>query len=93
MVSHSSNRSDSRETRRETPHAPKIPGCKGGKLLADAQRAAGVTSGQNPGRLLPKGEDNRDIIIEFLQRQLGELTQIMVDSRLMKLVKATAQVK
>ncbi|GFZ09787.1 hypothetical protein Acr_21g0003860 [Actinidia rufa] len=48
MASHSSNRSDSRETRMETPHAPKTPGRRGGKLLEDAQRDAKATSGQNP---------------------------------------------
>ncbi|GFS37695.1 hypothetical protein Acr_00g0053490 [Actinidia rufa] len=81
MGSHSSNHTNSRETREEASHAPKTPWCRGGKLLEDAQRVAKATSGQKPGRLLPGGADSRDIIIERLQRQLAELTQLMVNSR------------
>ena len=60
MASQSSNHSGSRETRRETLHAPKTPGRRGGKLLDDAQKGAKATSGQNLGWLLLGGEDNRD---------------------------------
>ena len=86
MASQSSNRFDNRETCRETPHVPKTPTHRGGKLLEDAQRAAMAIFGQNPGQLLPGGTNSRDITIERLQRQLAELTQIMVYSRLMRLV-------
>ncbi|GFZ14411.1 hypothetical protein Acr_24g0006010 [Actinidia rufa] len=90
MLSHSSNRSNSRETHKETPYAPKTPGHRGGKLLEDAQKTVGATSRQNPSRLLLRGEDSRDVIIEHLQRQLIKLTQIMVDSKLMRPVEAAA---
>ena len=74
----------------KTPHAPKIPKHKGGKLLEVAQKEARATSGQNPGQFLPRGADNRDIIIERLQRQLVELTHIMVDNKLMRLTETVA---
>ncbi|GFS32725.1 hypothetical protein Acr_00g0024210 [Actinidia rufa] len=90
MASHCSNRSDSRETRRETPHAPKIPGHKGGKLLEDGQRVVGATFGQNPSQLLLGGENSCDITIKLLQRQLAELTQIMFDNTLMGPAEAVA---
>ena len=73
MASQSSNCFDSQKTRRETPHVPKIPRRKGGKLLDDAQRGAKATSRQNPGRLLPRGVDSRDITIQHLQTQLAEM--------------------
>ena len=84
MALHSSNHSDNCETCRETPHAPKIPGHRGVKLLKDVQRATRATFGRDPCQLLPRGENDRDITIYCLQRQLAELTQIMVDNRLMK---------
>ncbi|GFS34533.1 hypothetical protein Acr_00g0034510 [Actinidia rufa] len=90
MASHCNNRSDSRETRRETSHAPKIPGHRGGKLLEDGQRMVGAIFGQNPSQLLLGREDSCDITIELLQRQLAELTQIMVDNTLMGPVEAVA---
>ncbi|GFY97772.1 hypothetical protein Acr_12g0003130 [Actinidia rufa] len=49
-----------RRTRGEPPHVPRTPGDRGGKLLADAQRAAKATSKQRPGRLPPGGRDDRD---------------------------------
>ncbi|GFZ08917.1 hypothetical protein Acr_20g0007250 [Actinidia rufa] len=39
---------------------------------------------QRPGRLLPEGEDSRDITIKRLQAQLDEMKQILVDNKLMK---------
>ena len=77
MVAHNNNRSDSCKTHMETPHAPKTPGPRDGKLLEDVQRAAGAISRQNPSRLLPGEADSHDITIERLQRQLAELTQIV----------------
>ena len=46
-----------------------------------------ATSSQNPGRLILGGTNNRDITIKRLQRQLVELMQIMVNSKLMRLAK------
>ena len=60
---------------------PKTPGRRGGKLLEDAQRAVKATSRQNPGQLLFGGADNRDITIERIQRQLAELTWLMVNGK------------
>ena len=77
MVVQNSNCSDSCKTHRGTPNAPKTLAHRDGKLLEDAQTAAGVVSRQNPSQLLPKGADNHDITIECLQRQLAELTQIV----------------
>ena len=74
MVVQSSNRSDSRETFKETPYVHKNPGCRGGKLLEDALREARAPSLQNPCRLLLGGADSRNITIERLQGQLAKLT-------------------
>ncbi|GFZ12789.1 hypothetical protein Acr_23g0011740 [Actinidia rufa] len=49
-----------------SPHIPRTPGDRGAKLLADAQRMAKATSKQTLGRLLPEGEDSRDITIKRL---------------------------
>ena len=49
-----------------------------------------ASSGQNPSQLLPRRADSRDITIKRLQRQLAELTQIMVDNRLTRLAKTAA---
>ena len=72
MASQSSNYSDSQETRRETPYAPKTLGGRGAKLLDDAQRKARATSKQNPSRLLLRGADSRDIAIQRLKTQLAK---------------------
>ena len=45
-----------------------------------------VTFRQRLGWLLPEGGDSRDITIKRLQNQLDEITQILADNRLMKLV-------
>ncbi|GFS35799.1 hypothetical protein Acr_00g0042110 [Actinidia rufa] len=79
----------SRETRRETTHAPKTPGGRRAKLLGDAQRMSRATSRQNPGRLLPGRVDSRDITMQCLQTQLAKMAQILVDTRLMKPALAT----
>ncbi|GFZ21762.1 hypothetical protein Acr_29g0009240 [Actinidia rufa] len=50
MTSEGENCSGSRRTREEPPHVPRMPGDRGGKLLADAQRAAKTTSKQRLGR-------------------------------------------
>ncbi|GFS40079.1 hypothetical protein Acr_00g0066590 [Actinidia rufa] len=60
------------------------PGDRGVKLLVDDQRTAKATSKQRPGRLLPEGEDGRDITIKRLQAQLTEMAQILVDNKLIK---------
>ncbi|GFS29937.1 hypothetical protein Acr_00g0009190 [Actinidia rufa] len=52
----------SRETRRETPHAPKTPRDKGAKLLDDAHRTARATYRPNLVRLLARGADSRDML-------------------------------
>ncbi|GFZ21626.1 hypothetical protein Acr_29g0007880 [Actinidia rufa] len=83
MASRDDNCSASRHTRGEPPHVPRTPGDRGGKLLADTQRAAKATSKQRPGWLLPEGRDDRDITIGRLQAQLTEMAQILVDNRLM----------
>ncbi|GFY88483.1 hypothetical protein Acr_06g0004230 [Actinidia rufa] len=53
-------------------------------LSTTLQRTAKATSKQVPSRLLPEGEDNRDITIKRLQAQLAEMAQIMIDNSLMK---------
>ena len=83
MISEDENCSGSRRTRGEPPHVPRTPGDRGGKLLADAQRAAKATSKQRPGRLSPGEKDDRDITIGRLQTQLAQMAQILVDNRLM----------
>ncbi|GFZ15662.1 hypothetical protein Acr_25g0000710 [Actinidia rufa] len=65
-----------------------MPGDKGGKLLADAQRAAKTTLKQRPGRLSLGGRDDRDVMIGRLQAQLTQMAQILVDNRLMGPVQA-----
>ena len=42
-------------------------------------------SRKRPGQLLPKGRDSWDITIKRLQAQVAEMTQILVDNKLMKL--------
>ncbi|GFS42946.1 hypothetical protein Acr_00g0082720 [Actinidia rufa] len=56
MISEEGNYSSSRQTRREPPHVPRMPGDRGGKLLADAQRAVKATSKQRQGQLPPEEE-------------------------------------
>ncbi|GFZ01236.1 hypothetical protein Acr_14g0008710 [Actinidia rufa] len=48
MTSEEENCSGSCQTRGEPPHVPRTPKDRGGKLLADVQRAAKVTSKQRP---------------------------------------------
>ena len=43
-----------------------------------------LSSGQIPSRLLLKGEESQNITLKRLQTQLVEMTQILVDNRLMK---------
>ncbi|GFS35059.1 hypothetical protein Acr_00g0037570 [Actinidia rufa] len=83
MTSEGENCSGSRQTRGEPSHVPRTPGDRGGKLLADAQRAAKVTSKQKPGRLSPGAKDDRDVTIGRHQAQLTQMAQILVDNRLM----------
>ncbi|GFZ04686.1 hypothetical protein Acr_17g0002580 [Actinidia rufa] len=66
-----------------TPTCPQDTWGQGGKLLADAQRAAKATSKQKPGRLSPGARDDRDVTIGRLQAQLMQMAQILVDNRLM----------
>ncbi|GFZ00158.1 hypothetical protein Acr_13g0015570 [Actinidia rufa] len=66
-----------------TPTCPQDTWGQGGKLLADAQRAAKATSKQKPGRLSPGARDDRDVTIGRLQAQLTQMAQILVDNRLM----------
>ncbi|GFY86367.1 hypothetical protein Acr_05g0000060 [Actinidia rufa] len=68
--------------------ARNAPGDRGGKLLADAQRAAKATSKQKPGWLSPSARDDRDVTIGRLQAQLTQMAQILVDNRLMGPVQA-----
>ncbi|GFZ01188.1 hypothetical protein Acr_14g0008230 [Actinidia rufa] len=68
---------------RGTPTCPQDTWGQGGKLLADAQRAAKATSKQKPGRLSPGARDDRDVTIGRLQAQLMQMAQILVDNRLM----------
>ena len=84
MASQDDDCSSSRQTRGEPHHASKTSGDRGAKLLADAQRAAKATSKQTPGRLILKGEDSQDITIKCLHTQLVELTQILIDNKLIK---------
>ena len=84
MASQDDNCSTSRQTRGEPPHAPRTPRDREAKLLDDAQRMAKATSKQRPGWLLPEGVDSCDITIKRLQNQLAEMTQILVDNKLMK---------
>ncbi|GFZ09869.1 hypothetical protein Acr_21g0004680 [Actinidia rufa] len=88
MTSEGENCSGSRRTRGEPPHVPRTPGDRGGKLLADAQRAAKATSKQKPSRLSPGARDDRDVTIGRLQAQLTQMAQILVDNRLMGPVQA-----
>ncbi|GFZ00952.1 hypothetical protein Acr_14g0005870 [Actinidia rufa] len=72
-----------------TPTCPQDTWGQGGKLLADAQRAAKATSKQKPGRLSPSARDDRDVTtIGRLQAQLTQMAQILVDNRLMGLDQA-----
>ncbi|GFZ14402.1 hypothetical protein Acr_24g0005920 [Actinidia rufa] len=73
---------------RGTPHVPRTPGDRGGKLLADAQRAVKATSKQRLGQLPPGGRDDRDVTIGQLQAQLTQMAQILVDNRLMGPIQA-----
>ena len=84
MISQDNNYFDNHKIRREPSHAPRTPWDRETKLLADAQRTAKATSKQRPSRLLPEGEDCRDLTIKLLQAQLVEMTQIMVENQLMK---------
>ena len=84
MASGDDGCSRSHSTRGEPPHVPRTLGDRGTKLLANAKRTASAASKQKPVRLLPKGEDCRDITIKRLQAQLATVTQIMKDNRLMK---------
>ncbi|GFS37095.1 hypothetical protein Acr_00g0049800 [Actinidia rufa] len=84
MASQSNNRSGSRETQGEPSHAPRTPSDRGAKLLAKTQRMAKASSRQRPGWLLPEGKDSQDINIKRLQAQMAEMTQILVDNKLMK---------
>ncbi|PSS21414.1 Mediator of RNA polymerase II transcription subunit 13-like [Actinidia chinensis var. chinensis] len=77
MTSEGENCSGSRQTRGKPPHVPRTPGDRGGKLLADAQRAAKATSKQRLGRLSPGERDDRDITIGRLQAQLTKMAQIL----------------
>ena len=45
---------------------------------------AKVASKQRSGQLLLKSGDSRDITIKFLQAQLAEMTQILIDNKLIK---------
>ena len=74
MASQSRNHPGSQETHREHPHAPRTPKNRRAKLLVDAQKADEVASRKKLGRLLPKGEDIRDITIKRLQNQLAKMT-------------------
>ncbi|GFY88776.1 hypothetical protein Acr_06g0007160 [Actinidia rufa] len=78
----------SRQTRGEPPHVPRTPGDRGGKLLADAQRAAKATSKQRQGWLPSGGKDDWDITIGRLQTQLTQMAQILVHNRLMQPIQA-----
>ncbi|GFZ11459.1 hypothetical protein Acr_22g0008570 [Actinidia rufa] len=80
MASQSSNRFSSRETRRETLHAPKTLGGRRVKLLDDAQRTARATSRQNPCRFLLGGGDSWDMTIQRLQTQLGQHGTVLAES-------------
>ncbi|GFZ08576.1 hypothetical protein Acr_20g0003840 [Actinidia rufa] len=84
MTSEDENCSGSRQTRGEPPHVSRTLGDRGGKLLADAQRAAKATSKQRQGQLPPEGRDDRDVIIGRLQAQLMQMAQILVDNQLMQ---------
>ena len=84
MASQDDNYFDNCQIQGEPSHAPRTLGDKGVKLLADAQRTTKATSKQRPNPLLLEGENSRDITIKRLQAQLDEMTQILVDNRLMK---------
>ena len=88
MTSEGENCSGNRRTRGEPLHVPRTPGDRGGKLLADTQRAAKATSKQKPGRLSPDARDDRDVTIGRLQAQLTQMAQILVDNWLMGPVQA-----
>ena len=84
MASHNNNCPGNRETQRLQPHAPITLGDRGAKLLVDVQRSALATSKPKTGRLLPEGEDNKDLTIKCLENQLAQLAQILVDNNLMR---------
>ncbi|GFS37725.1 hypothetical protein Acr_00g0053660 [Actinidia rufa] len=90
MTSEGENCSGSHRTRGEPPHVPRTPGDRGGKLLADTQRAEKATSKQKPGRLSPGARDDRDVMTGRLQAQLTQMAQILVDNRLMGPVQANS---
>ncbi|GFZ11325.1 hypothetical protein Acr_22g0007230 [Actinidia rufa] len=68
-----------------------LPGDKGAKLLADAQRTTNATSRQRPVRLFLEGGDSWDITIKHLQNQLAEMAQLLVDNKLTKPAQVTKE--
>ena len=66
MALQDDNGSRSRETQGEPPHAPRTLQDRGAKLLSNAQMTTKAASKQRLGRLLPKGEDCRDLTIKRL---------------------------
>ncbi|GFY82889.1 hypothetical protein Acr_02g0011290 [Actinidia rufa] len=77
MASQGNKYSDNSQTQGEPPHVSRTPRDREAKLLPDALKMAKAISKKRPGRMLPEGEDSRDITIKRLQAPLVDLRDLM----------------